>query len=86
MRKVRMMGAEKAQILPRPMGPWAHAAAGPWVPGPGAHAAAAWAQGPGQDLPGKISQPRCPRPILVDMYKLGTSPADYPNSWWEKAT
>ena len=52
------------EILPRPMGP------GPW-----AHAAAAWAQGPGALLlhgpgsvgPGKISLPRSPRPILINV-------------------
>ena len=35
---------------------------GPWVPGPGAHAAAAWAHGPGP-IPGKISQARSPAKV-----------------------
>ena len=57
MRKVRMMGAGKAQIIltGQDDGPaglaWAHG------PGPGAHAAAAWARvhGPRKDLPATVS-------------------------------
>ena len=56
------------EILPGPMGPGPCSSSmgpGPRDPGPCCMGPWTRAHGPRQDLPGKISQPRCPRPIFI---------------------